>query len=72
MTEAQYDELLAAVRGHLESLPETCTASNCPQATLKLDSLGFRLRNKPTSTANMLIEFLTAYMKVAYMPFNLF
>ncbi|CAE7193579.1 APX5 [Symbiodinium sp. KB8] len=32
MTEAQYDELLAAVRGHLESLPETCTASNCPQA----------------------------------------
>ena len=32
MTQAQYDAMIAAVRGHLESLPTTCTAADCPQA----------------------------------------
>jgi len=32
MTAAKYDEIVAAVRNHLESLPSTCTASDCPQA----------------------------------------
>ena len=32
MTFADYDEIVSAVRGALESLPVTCTTSNCPQA----------------------------------------
>ncbi|CAK9097187.1 unnamed protein product [Durusdinium trenchii] len=32
MTSSQYDAVVAAVRGKLESLPSTCTASDCPQA----------------------------------------
>eukprot|EP00439_Symbiodinium_sp_Y106_P042155 s1442_g5.t1 len=32
MTAAQYDDVVTAVRGHLESLPAICTATDCPQA----------------------------------------
>lgn len=32
LTSAQYDAIVAAVRGQLESLSATCTASDCPQA----------------------------------------
>ena len=32
MTFADYDEIVSAVRGALESLPVACTTSNCPQA----------------------------------------
>ncbi|CAE7355462.1 unnamed protein product, partial [Symbiodinium necroappetens] len=32
MTAAQYDDVVSAVRGHLESLPAICTATDCPQA----------------------------------------
>ena len=32
MTLADYDEIVSAVRGALESLPVACTTSNCPQA----------------------------------------
>lgn len=32
LTSAQYDAIVTAVRGQLESLSATCTASDCPQA----------------------------------------